>query len=170
MKRSVIFSLLCSSTFCFSVFSQNKTDYRFAFGLRAGSDAETCGLSIKFFPTKKIASESIFAYSNRGLALTSMVEYHFTPFKMRELKLYVGAGAHYNQNSGINTYSNIQTRIEVYQDGGFGYGFDVVTGIEYKFTATPFAVSLDIKPRIDFNKYGDYQCNIDKSIGVKFAF
>ena len=47
---------------------------------------------------------------------------------------------------------------------------DFVAGIEYKFTATPFAVSLDLKPLIDFNRYGDYQCNIDKSIGVKFAF
>lgn len=169
MKRSVIF-LLFSTFFTFYSFSQNKTDYKFAFGLRAGSDAETCGLSLKFFTNKMIASESIFAYSNRGLAVTSLVEFHFTPFKIRELKPYVGVGAHFNQHSGINTYSDLQTRIEVYQDGGFGYGFDVVAGIEYKFTATPFAVSLDLKPRVDFNQYGDYQCNVDKSIGVKFAF
>ncbi|MFN6085048.1 MAG: hypothetical protein ACK476_08985 [Fluviicola sp.] len=169
MKKSVIL-LLCSISFSFYSFSQNKTDYKFAFGLRAGSDAETCVLSLKFFTNKMIASESIFAYSNRGLAVTSLVEFHFTPFKIRELKPYVGVGGHFNQHSGINSYSNIQTRIEVYQDGGFGYGFDFVAGIEYKFTATPFAVSLDLKPRIDFNKYGDYQCNIDKSIGVKFAF
>jgi hypothetical protein len=168
MKRSVLLAtmLLVVS----SLFSQYKPYYNVAIGFRAGSEAATCGLTGKVFVGKASALEAIVGYANSGLAGTILFEQHLSLFRRKEFQGYFGGGMHYTSKSGYGNYVELSTRNLIYQDGKAAYGCDAVFGLEYKFTAVPIAVSVDLKPFFEVNQLGSYYKGIDKSIGIKFAF
>lgn len=167
MKRSVILS--CFVLLHFIAFSQYKPYYNVGIGARAGSTGATCGGTIKVFLTNKTATEAIIGYNRGALTGTLLVEKHFQVSRLKELQGYFGAGGHYVHASGYKNYILIDNRVRTYQDGGKGYGADLIAGLEYKFMDIPLAISVDLKPAIEFNSYGGFIVGIDKSIGIKLA-
>ncbi len=167
MKRSVILSLVVVVQSI--AYSQYNPYYTFAVGARAGSTGSTCGGTLKYFFSNKTAGEAIIGYNHGALAGTLLVEQHFQPTRLKELQGYWGGGVHYVHSSGYRNYILIDNRVRSYQDGGKGYGLDLIAGIEYKFIDIPLAISADVKPALEFNSYGGFIVGIDKSIGIKLA-
>lgn len=169
MKRSALL-LLASVVLANFSFSQYKPFYRGAIGIRAGSESTTCGVTGKFFVSQHGALEAILTYAYRGVAGTLLFEQHLPLFGIKEFQMYYGAGAHVYAKSGYDNYTEVNSRTLVYEDGGAAYGADAIIGLEYKFTAIPVAVSLDLKPFFQFNQAGGFNAAVDKSIGLKLTF
>jgi hypothetical protein len=169
MKRSVLLLLATVALANFS-FSQYKPFYRAAVGVRAGSESATCGITGKVFISQHGALEAIIGYANRGVTGTLLFEQHLPLFGIKEFQMYYGAGAHVYAKSGYGNYTEVDSRTLVYEDGGAAYGADAIIGLEYKFTAIPVAISLDLKPFFQFNQAGGFNAAVDKSIGLKLTF
>jgi hypothetical protein len=168
MKRSVLLLFFLGCTW--SLMAQYKPYYHIATGIRAGSEAATCGFTLKGFVSRSNAFEGLLGYSNKGLAGTLLFEHHFSLFQRKELQAYTGAGMHYTANAGYDNYRSRTSRELTYQNGGAAYGMDAIVGIEYKFPSCPIAVSIDFKPFFEWVQTNSYHTGIDKSIGVKLAF
>lgn len=150
--------------------AQYKPYYNFAVGLRAGSTASTCGLTLKAFVANNSAIEAIVGYYKNGISSTVLFEQHTTLFRREEFQFYFGGGAHYNNSTEYQNWIIIEGRVKSYEKVRNSYGFDAVFGIEYKLLSLPLAFSLDLKPAIELNKVKSFSLGIDQGIGVKLAF
>jgi hypothetical protein len=151
-------------------FSQYRSDYNWAVGLRAGATGATCGLTVKAFVSESAALEGIIGYWHGGFTGTALFEYHFPAFNSRLIKWYMGGGGHYTQATGYGKSYIIDQRGSDYVDGGAGYGIDGILGLEYKIPVAPVAFSLDVKPSMELNSYGGFTMALDPGLSVKLAF
>lgn len=168
MRRSVL--LLLFGAIAWYGNAQYKPNYQFAVGIRAGSEAATCGLTLKAKLSNHAAIEGLIGYTNKGLAGTLLYQHHFKLLDIPTFHGYAGAGMHYTAHTGYDNYISRTSRELTYQNGGRAYGLDAVVGLEYKFPSCPIAVSIDLKPYFEWVQLNSYNKGIDKSIGVKLAF
>ena len=168
MKRLIIFLSFIS----LSVVSQAqyKPFYNFAIGARAGSTGSTCGVTVKTFVGDQSAIEAIVGYYHNGISSTLLFEQHTSLFNLEELQFYFGGGVHYNNSTDYQNWIIVEGRSRSYEQAKNSYGFDAVVGLEYKFLSIPLAVSLDLKPAIEFNKFKSYSLGIDQGLGLKLTF
>jgi len=144
-----------------------KANYRNAIGIRAGG---TSGLTFKHFLNSNDAVEVVLGLWPNAIGVTGLYERHVGT-RLDGLKFYYGGGAHFTAETDHYYYRNNDNGY-VYRYGhdGIGIGIDGILGIEYKIPAIPFAISLDLKPFIEFSNYGNMYTGIDPSLGIKVAF
>lgn len=150
--------------------AQYKPYYTFAAGLRAGSTASTCGLTLKGFIANNSALEAIVGYYKNGISGTLLFEQHTTLFRREEFQFYYGGGVHYNNSTEYQNWIIIEGRVRSYEQVRNSYGFDAVFGIEYKLLNLPLAFSLDLKPAIELNKVKSFSLGVDQGLAIKLAF
>lgn len=168
MKQLILFlSFSCS---CLLATAQYKPYYNVALGVRAGSTGATCGGTVKVFMGNSSALEGLVGYYKNGLSGTLLFEQHVELFSREEFQLYFGGGAHYSSSTEYQNWILMDSRSLSYEKAGSSFGFDVVAGLEYKFLGLPLAVSLDLKPAVDFNNNGGYALGLDQGLGLKLTF
>lgn len=162
------FKYIVSLLFCIfltsAVYGQSTTgDYRAALGIRAG---ETSGVTFKFRSGGSSKVELIAGFWSDWLNLTALVEKNTPAFNVNGMNWYFGGGGHVGFATGRYYEGG-----RVYRRGDdYAVGIDGIVGLEYKIPPIPFAVSIDIKPFMEFSKIGDLFLGIDPGIGVKFTF
>lgn len=142
--------------------------YKTGLGLRAG---ETSGFTIKHFFTPHDALEGIVGIWHHGFSLTALYERHQGAFGVSGLNWYFGGGAHMSlaAPSRLYAYRKGNKRYTYYVNGSFGTGIDGIFGMEYKIPKTPLAVSLDIKPYVEFISTGGIWTSLDPGLGIKLT-
>lgn len=152
---------------------ENKTivsnDYSNAIGLRFGGIS---GITYKH-RFQSNAVEVIAGTYPYSFGLTGLYE-RYSSTTVNGLNLYYGAGAHISRAYYTSwTYFNIgNDRYGYYKTYNYYpiFGLDIIGGIEYKIPKAPLAISLDLKPYVDFfREYGPYGY-IDPGLGIKFTF
>ncbi|WP_048922233.1 hypothetical protein [Rufibacter radiotolerans] len=101
--------------------------YKTAAGVRIGSD--DFGLTLQQKILEKTTLEGLVTAAPREVAVTVLGEQHF-PMLGQRLNYYLGGGVHAGH---LKDYGTI-------------YGFDAITGIEYKLNGLPLLLSADLKP------------------------
>lgn len=144
--------------------------YNVAIGVRAGG---TSGFTIKRNYTNS-ALEGIVGFWYHGLSLTGLYERHPGIHEVNGLHWLYGVGGHvrfYNPNFPRHRhgpwYYGYPVEVE---EGALGLGVDGLFGVEYKFPVIPFAMSLDVKPFIEFTSDGFVWFAVDPGLGLKLAF
>lgn len=150
----------------------NSANYHTAIGLRAGG---TSGLTIKHFVANGNAIEGIIGAWPNAFSITGLYEWHVPQAGAPGLKWYYGIGAHaavyrdtyyyYREGNNGRPY-----RYYRYVGNGTGLGIDGILGLEYKIPPIPFAISLDIKPYVEFNTNNAIYTAFDPGLGIKFTF
>ena len=147
--------------------------YKSAIGVRAGS---TAGITFKHFIAGEGAVEGIIGVWRNAVRLTVVYEKHVPFGGVAGLNWYYGGGGH------VSIYSEDRIhhwhwdppegwhRHDHAHPGSFGIGVDGILGIEYKIPPIPFAVSLDLKPFIEFTSANYVFWSFDPGLGIKFAF
>lgn len=146
--------------------AQNTTSYHTAVGLRVGG---TSGLTIKQFLGQSAALEGILGLWNHGLSATLLYE-RYAPTGAPGLNWYYGAGGHVAFDTGHTVHFRGHHYYNKYRHDELGLGIDGILGIEYKIPPVPFAVSVDMKPFMEFTTSGDVWLSLDPSIGIKLTF
>lgn len=148
--------------------------YKTAIGLRAG---ESSGLTIKHFTNETTAWDFIISFWPNDLSVFALYEKH-KPLGSN-FNLYYGVGGHLAFNTwgprrGYYYYDDrgrYRGRGWWYRDrDGFGLGIDGILGLEFKVPDIPLAISLDIKPYIEFNTDRNIYWSPDPGLGLKIAF
>ena len=169
MKSLFLNLVLFAFAFCANA-QQYKPFYQTAIGARAGSTVSTCGITVKTFVAEKSALEAIVGYYKNGISATALFEQHHRLFRRNEFQFYYGGGTHFNSSSEYQNWILIQGRVLSYEKAANSYGFDAICGIEYKFLSIPLAVSIDLKPAIEFNRFKSYTLGVDQGLGLKLTF
>jgi hypothetical protein len=166
MKKTIL-----SITLMLASLATLNAQYQFAIGVRSGG---TSGLTLKIINTSNTASELMVGFWNDGLSFTGLYERTPQVGTIEGLHWLLGMGAHvalYNdnfRNSGSPSwYSDKSVDIE---DGDLGLGLDVMAGLEYKFPLVPLAISLELKPFVEFTTNGAIWLSLDPGLGIKLAF
>lgn len=136
-------------------------------GLRLGG---TTGVTFKTFYRSSQAFEGILGTFGNGFSLTGLIEKYQPVYNAEGLRVYYGGGMHLAIYDGRNsTYSYIGHEVEYYNQNDFGLGVNGIIGLEYRLPENvPLAVSLDMKPFLEFGSGGYVVGGMDPSIGVKF--
>jgi hypothetical protein len=121
--------------------------YRTAAGLRLGK--ENFGITIQQKIFEKTTLEGLGIARNREVSATLLAEQHFRILGP-SLNYYFGAGGHVGNHK---------------DNGAFG-GIDAIAGIEYKVALTPFVLSVDFKPTVEFNS--DDWARFPTAISVRY--
>lgn len=154
------------------VISADPPNYTDAIGLRFGG---TTGLSIKHKFNRSNAIEIIAGTYPHAIGITGLYERYFSTRK-EGLSFYAGAGAHIARgyfSSWGYTY-NADKDQYYYNSSSYHFGpivgVDAIGGAEYKFRDTPVALSLDLKPYVEFYKGSRLYSRLDPGLAVKFTF
>lgn len=173
MKRTIQTICLGVCLFAFSANAQNdinlkptSKNYNTAIGLRMGG---TSGLTIKQFVGGNSALEGILGVWHHGLSATLLYENH-AGTGLSGLNWYYGAGGHAAFNTGHTLHYYGHERYDHFRDGEVGLGIDGIIGLEYKIPPIPLAISLDMKPFVEFTSGGHVWMSLDPALGVKLAF
>jgi hypothetical protein len=139
--------------------------YKTAIGLRAGL---TSGLTVKQFIGGNKAIEGIIGLWPYSASITGLYEV-YGGSGAAGLNWYYGGGAHVAWYTGRLYYSPYYDRYyRTYYDHGLG--LDLIIGLEYKIPSIPFAISLDLKPFVEFHRNGYVYTALDPGLGLKVAF
>jgi hypothetical protein len=143
-------------------------EYKNAFGVRAGG---TSGLTYKHIFDTGNAIEGIIGIWPNAYGLTGLFSKHVST-TVEGLKWYYGGGAHITNEIDRTTYYDRATDSYYYRnrDIGFGIGVDGVVGLDYKIPVVPLAVSIDVKPFVQFNNNRSAIFDLDPGLGLKLAF
>ncbi len=142
----------------------------FAVGFRAGG---TSGLTVKSINSSGRALEGVVGFWNDGLSLTGIYERYKPVSSVNGLGLYYGAGGHltfYEQNFRGHRWYDGNNNNDNISDGAVGLGIDGMLGLEYKFYSIPIALSIDMKPFVEFTSSDHIWFSIDPGLGIKAIF
>jgi hypothetical protein len=140
--------------------------YQNGFGLRLGNHA---GLTYKHFMRDANALDFSLAthYDKKGIVGTVMFEWHRNAFEANNLLWFYGLGGHVGTYKYQDYYAPDNSRY--YKSGYFPeVGADAIIGIEYKFPNLPWALSVDVKPYVNF--VGGHAGGIDGALSVRYTF
>jgi len=166
MKKLIVTTSIIALISSFQAFTQ---DYNFAIGVRSGG---TSGLTLKSNMSNS-SVEGIIGFWNDGLSFTGLYQRHPQAFGAEGFHWILGIGGHaavyetdFRDSRGPAWYDD-HPGID---DGAVGLGFDAMAGLEFKFPVVPLAISLDLKPYIEFTTNGDVWGSLDPGLGLKLAF
>lgn len=158
-----LFKIFILFAFVVTVSTAKAQNYPWAVGIKFG--AYEIGPSVKYFYHDNAALEGILGLRSGGAVLTGLWEQHMTAFNVEPLKFYYGFGGHIG--GGGDRYRRIIGDTYERKKGGMLLGADGVIGLEYKFDDAPFAVSLDLNPRIEFINGSFF--DIAPGLGIKYT-
>ena len=129
--------------------------YKTGIGIRLGGISQ--GITVKHFVNSNAALEGILSFGRHSVIITGLYEKH-QPFpKADGLSWFYGGGLHVGFISGDYSYYYFyyKSHKKVYVGDAFNdsqsyVGADFILGMEYKFKDAPIALSLDLKPFVDF--------------------
>ncbi len=167
-KLILIKVLLILAIVAFSIgtsFSQpaTGTSYKTAVGIRG---LGTTGITLKQFIAPQKAVEGIVGVYPNAFSITVLLEQTSPAFDTRGLNWYYGIGGHIADQSDFLVRDGIYRR----EVDDFGVGVDGIFGIEYKIDQTPIAVSMDLKPFLEFTTRGNAFIALDPGLGIKVTF
>lgn len=145
-------------------------DFSNALGVRFGA---TSGLTFKHKFNTYNSMELILGGGGHHYGLTGLYERNVLT-GVNGLGIYFGAGGHigggYYRTWGYYDpyYDRVYYRDNYYY--GPVIGVDAIAGIEYKIPKAPLALSLDMKPYVEFNRWNGTYFNLDPGLGIKFTF
>jgi outer membrane protein W len=148
----------------------NTPNYNTAIGVRVGP---TGGLTVKHFFATNQAFEGILGVWPNAFSVTGLYEKHVPAASLSGFRWYYGAGLHFTSYANRAYYyreGNPHYYRYRYIDAGAAIGVDGILGIEYKIPPIPFAISMDLKPYIEFHNNGNIYSALDPSLGIKFTF
>ncbi len=166
MKRITLLATILS-TLIYSI-GEAQVDYKQSVGIRLGGDAN--GLTYKYQKNSTTGIEGILhsASFGRGFGLTGLYEKNQTAFGRKEFQFYYGAGAHigfYRSGFYKSRYNNT---LYYYNSTSTQLGIDGIIGLQYHIPTIPFAISLDIKPTIEF--FSPIYSFIDGGFSIRYTF
>jgi len=141
MKKIFLITILLSFFGLGTLLAQ---DYGTGIGIRSGPAQ---GITIKHFISSTNALEGIVSTRWQGWVITGLYEIHAEPFKVRELKVFYGAGAHigwwYKPDA---PWADAEGQYSI-------IGIDAILGLEYSFDEIPISLSIDWKPAFNLIGY-----------------
>ncbi|MDA9555220.1 hypothetical protein N9R54_03180 [Pelobium sp.] len=165
MKKSIfILSISALMLVALSTKSFAQADYKTGIGVRGGGYEN--GLTIKHFTNSSTAIEGIFGFRPGVFVVTGLYEKHATAFGEPSVNWYYGAGAHIG---GVDDgrYYKYYGR-ERFYDNRLLLGADGILGLEWKIPEIPFALSVDLHPRIELAN-GPY-FDLEPAASLRFTF
>lgn len=120
----------------------------------------------------------------RGLSSKTRLEFDFGWKDHNDVDAIKLTGIHqwvWNIDGGFNWFAGVGGGISIWDNNHYHHGnnydengvFVFVAGdigIEYDFKDAPIQLSLDLRPEIGFNNYGDDNSLIDIGLGIRYRF
>jgi len=151
--------------------------YQTAIGLRVG---ETSGLTLKHFMSSRNAIEGLIGGYSHTLSATILYERYAQAFDVEGLNWYYGGGGHmafrhvhwrnHPHHNHDHEYCTFWRCYDAHDDPEFGLGIDGIFGMEYKIPPIPIAISLELKPYLEFTTDAHILFALDPGLGLKVAF
>jgi hypothetical protein len=137
-------------------------------GLRAG---ESSGIDFKHLNGTNAFEFIVSAWPN-DLTLFGLFEKYKAINADPGFSFYYGAGPHvaFNTYHRVYYYDDRYGRWWYHSRGGFGLGIDGIVGLEYAFRQIPLALTVDLKPYIEFNTDHNIYWSPDPGLGIKVTF
>lgn len=165
MKKIIL--LLSAVTFLL-VFTNSESfaqaNYKTGIGVRGGGYEN--GLTVKHFTNSSTAIEGILAFRPGVFVLTGLYEKHAVAFSEPSINWFYGAGAHIGAVDGYRRYRGYGE--DRFYDDGLLLGADGILGLEWKIPEIPFALSIDLHPRLELAR-GPY-FDIQPAASLRFTF
>jgi hypothetical protein len=145
------------------------TSYSNALGVRLG---ETSVLTFTHIVNDGRAIEALLGFWPNSRSITVLGE-KYVPTGLQGLSWYYGVGGHI---AFLTTHDSYSYQMEsgryyfVHYGGTIGLGIDGVFGVDYKIPVLPIAISLELKPFVEFNTNNSVYMDLDPGLGLKFAF
>lgn len=145
----------------------SSAQYKTAVGIRLGG---TTGFAVKHFYNPSHAFEGIAGTFGNGFSLTGLLEKYQPVYDAEGLSVYYGGGLHLAFYDGRNsTHSYVGHEVDYHNQNDFGLAVNGIIGLEYRLPEhVPVAISIDIKPFLEFGSGGYVVGGLDPSLGVKF--
>ena len=141
-----------------------QANYKTGVGIRGGGYEN--GLTIKHFTNSSTAIEGIFSFRPGVFLVTGLYEKHAVAFSEPSVNWFYGAGAHIGGVDNERRY-NYYGRDRGY-DSRLLLGADGILGLEWKIPEIPFALSVDLHPRIELAN-GPY-FDLEPAASLRFTF
>lgn len=145
--RKLILSTL--AVICFAITASAQSNYKTGIGIRGGGYEN--GLTIKHFTNSSTAIEGILGFRPGVVVVTGLYEKHAVAFSEPSVNWFYGAGAHIGAING-NRYYRGYGNDRLYRDNSLLLGADGILGLEWKIPEIPFALSVDLHPRLELAK------------------
>jgi hypothetical protein len=143
MKKLILSTLV---VICLTITASAQSNYKTGIGIRGGGYEN--GLTIKHFTNSSTAIEGIIGFRPGVVVITGLYEKHAVAFSEPSVNWYYGAGAHIGSINGGRYYRGYgQDRY--YNDSVLLLGADGILGLEWKIPQIPFALSVDLHPRLE---------------------
>ncbi len=167
MKKLLLnLSLTTILTTFFISASFAQANYTLGAGIRGGGYEN--GLTVKYFNTPSTALEGILGFRPGGVVLTGLYEIHAVAFGEPSVNWFYGAGAHLGAINSDKYYRRYAGEKYYYNNNGLLFGVDGILGAEWKIPDIPFALSLDLHPRIELLK-GPF-LDLEPAVTVRYTF
>jgi hypothetical protein len=166
MKKSIFISGMAIIMMAFITTKLSaQANYKTGVGIRGGGYEN--GLTIKHFTNSSTAIEGILGFRPGVVVLTGLYEKHAVAFSERSLNWYYGIGAHIGAIDGDRYYRRYG-KDRYYDDNELLIGADGILGLEWKIPEIPFALSIDLHPRLELAR-GPY-LGIEPAASLRFTF
>lgn len=142
-----------------------QANYKTGVGIRGGGYEN--GITIKHFTNSSTAIEGILGFRPGVVVVTGLYEKHAVAFSEPSLNWYYGAGAHIGAIDGERYYKGFD-KDRYYANNELLIGADGILGLEWKIPEIPFALAIDLHPRLEFAR-GPY-LGIEPAASLRFTF
>lgn len=167
MKKAIF---ILSFAMVVVVFSSSKSsaqaNYSTGVGIRGGGYEN--GLTIKHFTNSNTALEGIIGFRPGVFVVTGLYEKHVVAFNEPSVNWFYGAGAHIGGIDNGRYYRGYLRNDKYPENNGLLLGADAILGLEWKIPEIPFAISVDVHPRLELAK-GPY-FDIEPAATLRFLF
>jgi hypothetical protein len=143
MKKLILSTLV---VICITITASAQSNYKTGIGIRGGGYEN--GLTIKHFTNSSTAIEGIIGFRPGVVVITGLYEKHAVAFSEPSVNWYYGAGAHIGSINGGRYYRGYG-KDRYYNDNVLLLGADGILGLEWKIPQIPFALSVDLHPRLE---------------------
>jgi hypothetical protein len=167
MKKSILF---LSLSIILMVFSSTKSsaqaNYKTGIGIRGGGYEN--GLTVKHFTNSNTAIEGILGIRPGVVVLTGLYEKHAVAFGEPSVNWFYGIGAHIGSIEGDRYYRRFAGDRYYYDNNGLLLGADGILGLEWKIPEIPFALSVDLHPRLELARGPFF--DLEPAASLRFTF
>lgn len=166
MKKSIITFGIAILMMAFTAFNVSaQANYKTGIGARFGGYEN--GLTIKHFTNSSTAIEGILGFRSGAIIVTGLYEKHAVAFSEPSLNWFYGVGGHIGAIDEGRFYRDYR-KDRFYADNEVLIGADGILGLEWKIPEIPFAISIDLHPRLELAR-GPY-LGIESAATIRYTF